>query len=58
MPLYEYYCKPCDHVTTELLSVDEERYTPVACMKCFRFAEKILSATKGKVPGSDTPVKQ
>jgi len=35
MPTYEYRCHKCEHVFTEILSIDEHEKNPVpSCPKC------------------------
>lgn len=41
MPLYEYYCKPCNGIFEELRPM-REATEPVPCPECFRDAERIM----------------
>lgn len=56
MPFYEYECPKCLTTRSELLTYDEFKSSSIEC--CKTPMNKIISAPKGYVKGSDTPVKQ
>lgn len=41
MPLYEYYCEPCDQVFTSLKSMDSHKL-PDNCPGCGQLASRVL----------------
>lgn len=41
MPLYEYYCQPCNGIFEELRPM-REASEPVPCPECFRDADRIM----------------
>lgn len=42
MPLYEYYCKPCELTFTEARTI-AEREKPAKCPQCKKKSHKIMS---------------
>lgn len=59
MPIYEYQCSECQHITEELRSFSDESLNESrsACPNCNTVMSKVVSAVHGLVKGSKTPVK-
>ena len=44
MPVYEYYCRPCDQTFTVVMSLHERETTEVECPRCHSTqVEQLLS---------------
>lgn len=56
MPIYEYHCARCDHVTSELRSM-ATRDKPAPCEKCGCASKRVVSATPGIVKNPAVPRK-
>lgn len=57
MPMYEYKCKKCETVFSELRQISE-RTKPIACPECDGTAEVIISTFaqgKGSAPSCGNP---
>lgn len=48
MPIYEYLCNKCDHVSE---SLEKSDITEIQCLQCDGQALRIISATPGFVIG-------
>ncbi len=52
MPIYEFYCKPCDRIAEKLCSMyhdaDDNQHE---CYKCNGIMHRVISASVGKVQG-------
>ena len=46
MPIYEYCCKACEHITEKERRI-EDRHQPVLCEKCQKETELIISQQGG-----------
>ncbi len=50
MPIYEYQCKRCHHITERL--VYNDRSPEIKCVNCGYVAEKIMSSSTFQLKGS------
>jgi len=47
MPIYEYKCAVCEHITSDFRNVDERNH-PAICENCGCVAKKIISAPNAR----------
>ena len=52
MPLYEYKCGVCEHITSDFRGV-EDRDNPVVCEICGCVAKKIISLPNADLPDNE-----
>lgn len=48
MPLYEYECRACGHLTEKLVSMSQEKYV---CDVCGKTADRVISSTTFRLKG-------